>query len=607
MATYIGTDGNDTLIGSDEISDDLTGKLGNDVLIGGDGSAFDWAHYDHAPSAVTVNLAAGTSSGGDGADTITGIEGAIGSKFDDILVSGMSDSSLYGGDGNDSLVGGEGSDTLKGDLGNDVLTGGSGWGLDTADYSGAVSGVTVNLVTGTATGGDGNDTLSGIEEVVGSEFSDTLVGNNTGVNYLKGGDGDDSLTSGNYSYYYSNNELDGGSGNDSLVGGEGNDTLTGGLGNDLLTGGGSSEWGGGGPAGSFYTAGTFDTANYSNASSAVTVNLSTGNASGGDGNDILNGIESAIGSSHNDTLIGDVNNNSFQGNDGSDTLVGGYGNDDLDGGNGNDSLVGGEGSNVLVGGQGDDVIKGNGADQTNYYDAVSGVVVNLTTGKVSGGSGNDTLSGIGSVTGSSFNDTLTGNTEDNTLDGNSGDDWLMGGSGDDWLMGGKDIDWASYNNSSSAVVVNLSTGIASGGAGNDTIQEIENVQGSKYNDTLTGDDNTNTLDGKAGNNVLTSGEGNDIFKFTVTNSIDKITDYKVPNDTIQLEDTVFGALKTTGTLAAGQFRVGSQATDTNDFIIYNKTAGTLLYDADGNGAASATQIATLSAGLDLTNADIVVI
>lgn len=47
--------------------------------------------------------------------------------------------------------------------------------------------------------------------------------------------------------------------------------------------------------------------------------------------------------------------------------------------------------------------------------------------------------------------------------------------------------------------------------------------------------------------------------------------------------------------------------DTNEFIIYNKTAGTLLYDADGNDATAATQIATVSAGLGLANADIVVI
>ena len=57
MTTYIGTNGNDALIGLDDVADDLTGKLGNDVLIGGGGFGFvDFAHYDGATSAVTVNL-----------------------------------------------------------------------------------------------------------------------------------------------------------------------------------------------------------------------------------------------------------------------------------------------------------------------------------------------------------------------------------------------------------------------------------------------------------------------------------------------------------------------------------------------------------------------
>ena len=79
------------------------------------------------------------------------------------------------------------------------------------------------------------------------------------------------------------------------------------------------------------------------------------------------------------------------------------------------------------------------------------------------------------------------------------------------------------------------------------------------------------------------------------------------NDTFQLENAAFTALTTTGTLAAGQFRVGTQALDANDFIIYNNVTGALLYDANGNGAGAAVQIATIGVGLAMTNADIVVI
>ena len=60
-------------------------------------------------------------------------------------------------------------------------------------------------------------------------------------------------------------------------------------------------------------------------------------------------------------------------------------------------------------------------------------------------------------------------------------------------------------------------------------------------------------------------------------------------------------------MVASQFRVGSKAMDANDYIIYNNLNGAVLYDADGSGAAAAVQIATVSAGLAMTNADFVVI
>ena len=79
------------------------------------------------------------------------------------------------------------------------------------------------------------------------------------------------------------------------------------------------------------------------------------------------------------------------------------------------------------------------------------------------------------------------------------------------------------------------------------------------------------------------------------------------DDTIQLENAVFTALTTTGTLAASNFVIGAAAVDFNDFIIYDSGTGVLLYDADGNGAIAAVQIATLTGGLAMTNADFVVI
>jgi len=121
---------------------------------------------------------------------------------------------------------------------------------------------------------------------------------------------------------------------DVLHGFGGNDMLFGGSGDDLLDGGPGADTLNGGP-------GT-DTADYSSSSAAVTVNLQTGLASGGDAQgDILNDIENIQGSAFNDTLIGDGGANTLAGGPGADTLVGAGGNDILFGGDGNDVLIGG--------------------------------------------------------------------------------------------------------------------------------------------------------------------------------------------------------------------------------------------------------------------------
>lgn len=84
---------------------------------------------------------------------------------------------------------------------------------------------------------------------------------------------------------------------------------------------------------------------------------------------------------------------------------------------------------------------------------------------------------------------------------------------------------------------------------------------------LKGNAGNDILDGSLGVNQLTRGLGNDVFKFTTKGHVDRIADYNVVNDTIQLEIAVFTALTTAGTLAAGQLRVVTQAQDKNDFVI----------------------------------------
>jgi serralysin len=111
------------------------------------------------------------------------------------------------------------------------------------------------------------------------------------------------------------------------------------------------------------------------------------------------------------------------------------------------------------------------------------------------------------------NDSITGNSLDNRLTGGAGNDTLWGGAGNDYLDGGSDTDTASYINATSAITVNLSISTAqnTGGAGTDTLVNIENLTGSSFNDTLTGDANVNILDGGAGNDSLIGGAGDDVF------------------------------------------------------------------------------------------------
>ncbi len=217
-----GLDGNDTLDGGLG-NDVLDGGNGADVLIGGDGT--DTASYATS-DAVDVNLFTGIATGGQAeGDTFTGVENIEGSAFADALTGDTNVNRLIGGAGDDTLNGNVGSDTLEGGAGADVLHG--GLGLDRAIYNNSASGVSVNLVSGIATGGDATgDVLISIERLTGSNFADTLIAGD-GKNILRGLDGND--------------VLDGGADADLMVGGAGQDVFVFGAGSDTMDGGEDSD------------------------------------------------------------------------------------------------------------------------------------------------------------------------------------------------------------------------------------------------------------------------------------------------------------------------------------------------------------------------------
>jgi Ca2+-binding RTX toxin-like protein len=294
--------GDDLLAGADG-DDLLIGQAGNDRLDGG-GGALDLVAHPTSRRAVTVDMATGRATG-EGTDTFTGMEGAIGSRRDDILRGGSAVAILSGGPGDDTIVGSGASDVLL------PLAGGA----------------RVDLLRQTAAG-EGADTVSGIEVVVGTPGADVLVGSDADEIFLAGG-GKDTVS--------------GGGGSDVLLGGNGADDLSGDAGDDVLRGDDAAAAGDrldGGP-------GT-DVADYGASATGVSVSLQSGSGPAGD---TIGSVEMVSGSPHADALTGD---------DATNTLMGGAGDDAIAGGAGNDVLAGGDGGDTVAGEAGDDYLTGEG-------------------------------------------------------------------------------------------------------------------------------------------------------------------------------------------------------------------------------------------------------
>ena len=531
-------------------ADILTGDAGNnfigggagaDTLDGGDG--IDTLGYGSASAGVgvNVNLATGDASGGDAdGDRISNFENLNGSRYGDTLAGNDGNNQIRGDAGNDTLIGGDGDDTLDGGsgfnlffggAGNDTLIGGNAvTAIDgnRADYSGATGPITVTMGTAvasmaTVTGGVsvGLDTLTNIDSIVGTAaadtFSATVLNTNQFGNFVdfEGGGGNDTITGNGNTRIGYRSASDGvtvqlggiGSGTAQLTNGTGSptdnvgmDTFTGvnavhgSAYDDILMGSDTTAsteiFRGLAGNDTIYGGGGFDRLDYGNSGSGVTVTLDA-NGAGTVVNDGFNtvdtfaGIEQIRGSQHSDFLTGNQLNNFFQGDAGSDVIDGQGGFDTVDYGG---SRAAGVVVTLGIGG-----VIGSGTGQDGY-------------------GGTDTLTGIESVQGSNFGDTLTGDDGGNTLRGQGGNDTLTGGAGADTLDGGAGIDTLSYESSTSGSGVNVSllTGAASGGdATGDLISNFENLQGSGYNDVLTGNAGNNFIGGGLGEDTLTGGAGAD--------------------------------------------------------------------------------------------------
>ena len=300
-------------------------------------------------------------NGTDGAESIAGGGG------DDTINAMGGDDEVDGGSGNDLITGGPGADMIKG-----------GTGMDTISYEYSPMGVTVNLRSGTASGGDaeGDELASDIENLEGSMHDDMLSGSR-GDNMIWGLGGMDNLYGDK-----GDDTLHGGMGDDELDGGDGMDTLVGGPGADVLTGGEDD-----------------DRASFAGSMMGVTVRLHTREIMGGDAEgdswgdtttvtyelpdedgemqefeETVPDIVNLTGSGMADILAGDSRGNMIDGGGGDDKLYGGPGggDDTLHGGKGDDMLFGGWGSDTLHGGAGDDMLNGGKEGDTAGVDTYYG-------------------------------------------------------------------------------------------------------------------------------------------------------------------------------------------------------------------------------------------
>ena len=565
-----GTAGNDTLTGTPG-NDTINGLAGHDSIdgLGGDDSLV----------------------GGDGDDTVHGADG------DDTLDgTGNGNDWLYGDAGNDHLIGGwvvfggAGNDTMTGDAasnsffetsfggagpGNDVIDGGGGFdwlrydsAFDPSLFGAAQSGATINLAAGTATGGGaggaGSVSFVSIENAVGSNFADLLIGS--------AGD----------------NGLEGGAGNDTLNGGDGADRLTGGAGADSFI------------LSSAPGAANADTIpDFETGVDKVRLDATVMPALGASGNFAVNDARfyaaggATGGHDADDRIVYDTN--------------AGWLYYDADG-------SGAGAAQVIARFQIEDPASPPATLAATDFvvdNGTGGSTINGTPGNDSlvGGAGNDTING------NAGNDTLRGMGGDDSLDGGSGTDSLDGGLGNDIYVvstgdiltdaGGTDliyspVSWALANGFENLQLTGTAATSASG-----------NFQ----SNVITGNGASNTLRGRDGNDTITGGGGADFFDFTTAPSAgnaDTVTDFVSGTDRLRFDDAAHTAIGATGNWAAGDGRFWSAAGataghDANDRVIYNTSTGALYYDADGSGAGAAQLVATLQGAPTVAATDITVI
>lgn len=494
--------------------------------------------------------------GGVGADTITtgGFQSRVFAGDDNDLVTATgNESEIFGGLGDDtiniqsddnSVFGQTGDDTFVIVAGavNNTIDGGAG--ADSVDYSAYATALTLILDAGNpivVTGS--NDTLSGIENITGGLAADTITGDDV-ANIINGGLGADTLSGGG-----GNDNLDGGDGNDIFVAlnNDGDDTLDGNTGVDTYDASGSNEnrtydlsvgtitstpsgqldtisnienfTAGGGDdvfmtndadANQTYDGGAGnDLYDASGATNTMTIDLGANQVNlGGDIDTVFNIEEFHLSSSASNVVMASGGNGDHIYD------AGAGGNDDYNATGITDQITFTFfASETLAGFNGEtDTLRGfeslqggSNIDTLDFSNAGSLVDVDLQAMTINndGFGGSFGVDGVENITGSDFNDVLHGDVGVNVLNGGMGDDVLIGNDGNDTLNGGLGYDVADYSGAGGGITADLTLSDVSndGFAGNDTLINIEEVRGTTFIDTITGESGVLVLGGDGDDNL----------------------------------------------------------------------------------------------------------
>jgi Ca2+-binding RTX toxin-like protein len=575
--------------------------------------------------------------------TVNGIPGIGSTSF---FIQNFTD--VRGTSNSDTVVGDDSFSFFFGSAGNDSYDGGGG--LDRIDYSGLGQSITLKSqgVIEKA-GGLGTDTIAGIEQIIGdvgqsnlidgtvagpqvTSFDINLATNNLTVNGIPGigsasffvqnftdvrGTTNSDIITGNTA----ENILNGGSGDDVLKGSFGDDVLDGGSGNDVLDGGGFDAFDG--PVFSFnnnlYILSEVDSWTNAQAQAQalggnlVAINDAAENQflldSFGGSETFWFGFTDAasegtftwvngdpvtytnwdIGEPNN---LGDEDYGTFRPN--------GFWNDLSENFDSLRGIIELNDNDIILGSSGNDLINGGFGSDTVDYSTLGQRVTLKSQGVIekAGGFGTDTIAGVERIIGSLG--------QSNVIDG---------------TVAGPQATSFNINLATNNLTVNGIPGI---GSASFFIENFTDVRGTINSDTVVGDALANsftggggndtlntgagndTLSGGAGNDILIGGTGADRFRFdaplNAATNRDIVSDFSIAQgDRFELENSVFTALTTTGTLAANAFFIGAAATTATQRILYNSAAGSLLYDRDGIGGFGSIAFATITSGLALTN------